>query len=303
MMPGYNDVLIHVVDVYKRYGDKMVLDNIDLSVKPGEFCTVVGPSGCGKSTLLRLILGQERPTAGEVIVKGKESENPNSHRGIVYQKYSLFPNLTVFENVMLGKKLNTNILKRVLKRKEIKEEVMYYLEKVGMSNHVYKKPRELSGGMQQRVSIAQSLIMKPRILLMDEPFGALDSVTREHMQLVISELWEQTKMTIFFVTHDLEEAVYLGTRLLVLSQFYTDDRETTERGAKIRSDYKLRHRKDGGFSTKIKETGRFGKLIQQIRHDCDPKYLKHVDKFNLKHPDSWQTLTIEESKKLGTIKV
>ena len=214
--------ILHIQDVYKLYGNKIVLDNVDLSVARGEFCTVVGPSGCGKSTLLRLILGQERPTRGELFIDGCPAESANSERGIVYQKYSLFPHLTVLENVLLGKKLNTGIVERFRGKKNLEAEAMHFLEKVRLAEHRNKFPHELSGGMQQRVAIAQAVIMNPSILLMDEPFGALDPGTRESMQVFILELWEKTKMTIFFVTHDLEEACYLGTRVVVLSQFYSD---------------------------------------------------------------------------------
>ena len=149
--------------------------------------------------------------------------------------------------------------------------------------------------MQQRVAIAQALIMKPKILMMDEPFGALDPDTREDMQLFLLELWEQEKMTIFFITHDLEEAVFVGSRILVLSQYYTDQRTfngDTNRGSKIVSDYAL----SGGInSTRVKRSKEFKDLIVQIREEgFSPEYLQHAKDFNLKHPDSFQTLTSEE---------
>jgi NitT/TauT family transport system ATP-binding protein len=150
--------------------------------------------------------------------------------------------------------------------------------------------------MQQRVAIAQALIMRPKILLMDEPFGALDPGTRERMQLFVLELWEEFDMTLFFVTHDLEEAVFLGTRIVVLSQYYTDDRDVTDgaRGARIVADYALARK---AASTTVKARAEFGELIQQIRHEgFDPEYRGHVSRFNLKHPDSFQTLRPEEFK-------
>ena len=172
---------------------------------------------------------------------------------------------------------------------------MQYLEQMRLAEHKNKYPHELSGGMQQRVAIAQALIMKPKILLMDEPFGALDPGTREDMQLLLLELWEEFQMTIFFVTHDLEEAVFLGTRIVALSQYYTDERgETYEnRGAKIAADHRLPHKV---ASTIIKESAEFGHLIQQLRREAfDPEYRQHATQFNLLHPDSWQTLTAEEA--------
>lgn len=149
--------------------------------------------------------------------------------------------------------------------------------------------------MQQRVAIAQSLIMKPRILLMDEPFGALDPDTREEMQVFLLELWDESRMTVFFVTHDLEEAAYLGTRILVLSQYYTDDRGNgtgVRRGAKIVADYQLPRI---AASTQAKRDSSFVELIENIRREgFSPDYLQHVREFNLRHPDSFQTLTPEE---------
>jgi len=292
-------ILLFMESVYKTYAEKVILDNIDLAVTRSELCTVVGPSGCGKSTLLRLILGQERPTKGDVLVHGEPVVEPSPDRGIVYQKYSLFPHLSVLENVVLGKKLSSGLFERFRRRREFCEEAMFFLEKMGLSEHGHKYPSELSGGMQQRVALAQSLIMKPRVLLMDEPFGALDPGTREHMQVFLMELWEEYQMTVFFVTHDLEEAVYLGTRVLVLSQYYTDDRGygCDNRGARIVADYPLDRK---ASSTDVKARKEFGELIQQIRQDgFDPQYRRHVTRFNLLHEDSFQTLTQEEDGNSG----
>lgn len=288
--------LLFMENLYKAYGAKIVLDDIDLSVKGGELCTVVGPSGCGKSTLLRLILGQEEPTSGDILIDGQPVGYPNPERGIVYQKYSLFPHLTVMDNVVLGKNLTAGPVERYRHRKDFRAEAMFFLEKMRLSEHGAKYPHELSGGMQQRVALAQSLIMKPRILLMDEPFGALDPGTREHLQIFLLELWEEFDMTVFFVTHDLEEAVFLGTRILVLSQYYSDGRgeESTDRGARIVADYPLPR---GATSTVVKETAEFGHLIQQIRLEgFDPTYRQHVNRFNLRHQDSFQSLSEDLSK-------
>lgn len=285
-MRDHDNEFIKLQGLSKAYGDNLVLDNISLRIRQGEFCTVVGPSGCGKSTLLRLILGQETPSSNRIMVGGQPIARPDSSRGIVYQRYSLFPHLTVLENIMAGHELSMNIWQSFLRRKKIKEEASVYLDYVQLLPHANKYPHELSGGMQQRVAIAQALIKKPQILLMDEPFGALDPGTREAMQVLILDLWKQHGMTLFFVTHDLEEAVYLGTRILVISQHYKsrDSHQQRAHGARIVADYPL-HRK--ASSTRVKATAKFGQLIQTIRQEgFDPGYLQEVEEFNLKHPDS-----------------
>ncbi len=287
---------LEIIDVYKAYGGKVVLDNIDLNVKKGEFCTVVGPSGCGKSTLLRLIVGAEIPTEGEVLLDQKNVGPPDIHRGIVFQRYSLFPHLTVLDNISLGLRLGGRPGSKEMSSKEIRDEALAIIDSIRLTGHGDKYPHQLSGGMQQRVAIGQSLIMKPRILVMDEPFGALDPDTREDMQLFLIELWEQEQMTIFFVTHDLHEAAFLGTRIIVLSQFYSDDRgngDGVNRGAKITADYKLPKM---ASSTVGKQSEEFAELINRIRKEgFDPEFQQHAREFNLKHPDSFQTLTLEES--------
>ncbi len=290
-MAGQSEYLIYLENVSKKYGEKTVLADIDLAVRKGELCTVVGPSGCGKSTLLRLILGQERPSGGQLLLEGNPVRFPGPDRGIVYQKYSLFPHLTILENIMIGKTLPLSLWKCFSAKKQAKKEAEYYLKSVRLDGHAEKYPHELSGGMRQRVAIAQALIMKPKVLMMDEPFGALDPGTRESMQMLILELWEKHDMTVFFVTHDLEEAVFLGTRILVLSQYYTHETGNapgTGKGARIVSDYPLNKRE--ALSTRVKATAEFGQLIQTIRSEgFDPEYRQHATKFNLKHPDSFIT--------------
>ena len=283
--------LLHLEDVYQSYGPKVILDDIDLTVRQSELCTLVGPSGSGKSTLLRLILGQEMPARGSLMIDGMPAGTPDTMRGIVFQRYSLFPHLTVVENVALGRNLRAGFFQRIRLKNAFREEAMHYLERIRLAEHADKYPHELSGGMQQRVAIAQSLLLKPRLFLMDEPFGALDPETREEMQLFLLELWDEERMTIFFVTHDLEEAVYLGTRILVLSQYYTDDRgqpSQVNRGARIVADYHLPKRTT---STDAKQNPNFIRLIRSIRQEgFNPEYLQHVKDFNLQHPDSFQTL-------------
>lgn len=293
-----SEYALEIIDVYKAYGSKVILDNLDLAVRDGELCTLVGPSGSGKSTLLRLILGQEAPTSGSLHIGGRPAGFPDTMRGIVYQRYSLFPHLTVLDNVTLGHRLRTGFFERIRRRAEFRDEAMHYLERVRLARHADKFPHELSGGMQQRVAIAQSLIMKPRVLLMDEPFGALDPDTREDLQLFLLELWDEHRMTVFFITHDLEEAAYLGTRILALSQYYSDDRgqgDQVGRGAKIVADYRLPR---VAASTETKHATGFVELIERIRQEgFNPRHLQHAREFNLAHPDAFQTLTEYEQKR------
>lgn len=285
---------IFVRDLYKSYGDKLVLDNVDIAVRQATFCSVVGPSGCGKSTLFRILVGQEQASSGTVLFEGHPVTGPSEERGLVYQRYSLYPHLTVEQNVALAKSLRVSPLQARARRKEFADEAAAMLERVHLSGHRHKYPHELSGGMQQRVAIAQALIAKPRVLMMDEPFGALDPETREAMQVLILELWERDQMTVFFVTHDMEEALYLGTRILVLSQHYMDDRgPEARRGAKVVADYRLEHRAQ---STEVKRSKQFLDLVGEIRRvGFDPRALKHVTQFNLNHPDSFRTLHPSEA--------
>lgn len=284
---------LHIEDIYKSYDGKVILDDIDLSVSPGELVTVVGPSGCGKSTLLKLILGQEMPDKerGKILIDGEPVTRPDTERGIVYQKYSLFPHLTVLDNALLGKTLTQGQWWNPrFKNKAHITEAMEYLQRVRLADAAHKYPHELSGGMQQRAAIAQAMIMKPPILLMDEPFGALDPDTRTDVQLYLLELWEQFDLTVFFVTHDMSEACFLGSRLLVLSQYYTDDRgdgPDVRRGGKIVGDYQL---PKVASSTEVLSSPEFTSLLDRIRDDgFDPSCRQHVREFNLKHPDAFQT--------------
>ena len=292
-----NDYVIQIQNIYKQYPRKgsgmvTVLNDINLRVKAGEFISLVGPSGCGKSTLMRLLLGSELPTSGSIFIGGKKASGPNRDRGIVFQRYSLFPHLTVLENVMFGLELEQiNLAKKWLwypgyrrKKRQFVDEAMEYLRRVRLDGHADKHPHELSGGMQQRVAIAQALIMKPIVLLMDEPFGALDPGTREEMQLFLLQLWEKERMTIFFVTHDLEEALFLGERVLVLSSYYSAEQEDSE-GSKIVIDKKITSASSD--STDSKYTPEFNVLLEQIRRDgFTESHRQQVTEFDLSHPDS-----------------
>ncbi len=187
------------------------LDGINLNIEANEFVTVVGPSGCGKSTLLYLIGGFLKPSQGVIRIDGKVVSGPNPSVGIVFQRYSLFPWLSVEKNITFG------LEEKKIEQKRRWEIARHYLRLVHLEGFENKYPRELSGGMQQRVAIAQTLACDPEVILMDEPFGALDAQTRKLMQTELLNIWEKEKKTIIFVTHDVEEAIYLGTRVVVMT--------------------------------------------------------------------------------------
>jgi ABC-type nitrate/sulfonate/bicarbonate transport system ATPase subunit len=189
----------------------LALQATDLEVAENDFVTILGPSGCGKSTLLRIVAGLDRPTAGEVQLDGRRIEGPGADRGMVFQSYTLFPWLTVLENVCFG------LRERGLPRDEQLAIANGFLAKVGLIGFEKHFPKQLSGGMQQRTAIARALANGPRILLMDEPFGALDHQTRELMQELLLGIWEAEKKTALFVTHDIDEAVFMGSRVVVMS--------------------------------------------------------------------------------------
>ena len=184
----------------------------------GEFIGIVGPSGCGKSTILNLIHGFDDvypPTTGEVLVRGRKVTGPGRDRGMIFQKYSSFPHRTVLENVTFGLELNSDELR--LGRSERVARARDWIRKVGLAGHEHKYPHQLSGGQQQRVAIARSLVLKPQIILMDEPFSALDEPTRHEMQRLIMDLWHEVEATVMIVTHSIAEAVYLGDRVWIMA--------------------------------------------------------------------------------------
>lgn len=276
-----NSVILQLDNVSKSYDGKVIINDINIAIRKNELCSVVGPSGCGKSTLLRLVLGQEKPTTGTIKMNKDEIGIPDPDRGIVYQLYSLFPHLTVIDNITYGLRMITTVANRIIHRKEYYDEGMTFLNKVGLSEHAHKYPHQLSGGQRQRVAIAQAFIMKPKVLLMDEPFGALDPGVRESMQVFLLELWEEFDMTIFFVTHDLAEAAYVGTRVLGLTQYYDDGTGCNTfqtHGARIISDYYLSKRAD---PTSIKTTEAFASFVDLVRQECFVKdYKKYISKYN-----------------------
>ena len=200
-----------VQNLSKQFGDKAVLEDINFSMQSGEFITFVGSSGCGKSTLLRLIAGLDHPSGGRIHVDGSPVEGPGPDRGMVFQKYSLYPWLTAADNVAFGMRLQG------MTSADVRNRTAYFLEVVGLRDAATKLPRELSGGMQQRVAIARALATNPSVLLLDEPFGALDLQNRETMQDFLHKLWQRTGLTVLLITHDVEEALVLAQRVHVLA--------------------------------------------------------------------------------------
>jgi NitT/TauT family transport system ATP-binding protein len=229
--------MIEVRNVWKKYGDQVVLEQLNLSIKEGEFCSMVGASGCGKSTFLRMLLGQEQPTKGTLLLDGKPlPSEPDRHRGVVFQRYSVFEHLSVLRNVLIGLELPQAPLTGRLfgaRRRAAQEQAVAMLERVGLQGAMDKYPSQLSGGMQQRLAIAQALVMKPRILLLDEPFGALDPGIRRDMHALLLSLWRETGLTIFMVTHDLKEGFTLGSRVLVFDKVRIDPQAPMAYGARI----------------------------------------------------------------------
>ena len=208
-------------NVWVEYGDKVVLEKLDISIADGAFVSIVGPSGAGKSTLLRLALGQEAPSRGVVELDGEPLRaEPGPDRGVVFQKYSVFPHMSALENVMFGAEAKASWAGRLFggRRRQARDAAAAMLARVGLGDSLSVYPRELSGGMQQRLAIAQALITHPSILLLDEPFGALDPGVRLDMHALILELWREHGLTILMVTHDIKEAFKLGTRALAFSR-------------------------------------------------------------------------------------
>ncbi|MHA7772824.1 ATP-binding cassette domain-containing protein [Roseibium sp. M-1] len=227
----------------KLYDGVPVLERVDLEVASGTFCTIVGASGCGKSTFLRMLLSQEHATRGHILLDGKPLPlEPTPDRGIVFQKYSVFSHLTVAENLILAKEFEaarwSGKLFGVARRNAL-EQISDLLERIGLKAAADRYPAQLSGGMQQRLAIAQALVKKPSILLLDEPFGALDPGIRVDMHELLLGLWKELGMTIFMVTHDIHEAFKLGTRLLVFDKIRHDPQAPQAYGATITYDLPL----------------------------------------------------------------
>ncbi len=284
---------LHLHDVCKMYGQKIALDNVDFRVARGEFVALVGPSGCGKTTLLNLILGQESATAGELYLDGEPIGYPDSTRGIVTQQYSLFPHLSVLDNIILGHRLSMPRWEWRWRHEEFEQLAIQYLTTAQLEDKCGSYPHELSGGQRQRAAVLQALMKDPKMLLMDEPFGALDPGVRVRMQTFLLEKWEETKKTVIFVTHDLEEAVFLATRVIVLSQYYTEGTDTAEpRGSRIVCDIEVGQRGEPA-SSRSKLDPRFTATIEEVRrYVLKPDHLWHLNEFDLRHPDSFHTVAV-----------
>jgi NitT/TauT family transport system ATP-binding protein len=240
--PTYRPSVISVTDLEKRYwarqsGEFLAIEHFDLEIRQEEFFCLLGPSGCGKTTVLNVVAGFERPSKGSVRVGGSEVCGPGPDRGVVFQgDDSLFNWLTALQNVEFGPRM------RGIRGNERRARAEHYLELVGLRDERHKYPSELSGGMRQRIQIARTLANEPRVLLMDEPFGALDAQTRSLMQEQLLDIWRQTKTCALFVTHDIEEAVMLGTRIGVMS---TGPAATLKMIVDV--DLRERHRTDQDF--------------------------------------------------------
>lgn len=226
--------------VWKEYGDHVVLERIDLAIAQRSFVALVGPSGCGKTTFLRMLLGEETPTRGRIFVGGKPLKaEPNSDRGVVFQRYSVFPHLTVLQNVMIGREFQGSRLVGKLfgsRRRAARDEALRLLHEVGLEGHEGKYPAALSGGMQQRLALAQAINRKPKVLLLDEPFGALDPGIRADIHVLMRRLWNENDVTVVMVTHDLSEAFRLGTRVIAFERPRNRPEERERYGATLARD-------------------------------------------------------------------
>jgi NitT/TauT family transport system ATP-binding protein len=203
-------VTMEVKGLNKQFGDVTALKDINLKIHKREFVCVIGPSGCGKSTLIRILAGLEQASSGQVLLNGEAVTEPGPERGMVFQGYTLFPWLTVKKNIMFG------LIESGYDKGTAESEAREWINLIGLTKFENSYPHQLSGGMKQRVAIARALANRPKVLLMDEPFGALDAQTRAKMQAYLLEIWKNIDITVFFITHDLDEAVYLADRILVL---------------------------------------------------------------------------------------
>ncbi|MEZ6133516.1 MAG: ATP-binding cassette domain-containing protein [Pirellulaceae bacterium] len=285
-----DETALHVDDVSHWFGDLRVLNHIDLRITAGQIVALVGPSGCGKSTLLKAILGTQTPSEGRIVVGGKPIRSPSRDVGIVFQHYSLYDFLTAERNVAFGLKLDQTSLPyrtfmfpkwRQLRRQHVQKS-REFLEKVGLEAACGKYPAELSGGMRQRVAIAQALILKPKLVLLDEPFGALDEATRESLQMMLLSFYQENlkaqsegrtpEYTILIVTHELNEAIYVANRVIGLSRFH----DQGEQGAMVVYDRPcpVFHPDDP------KDLAKFVEQREELRRAVfDPAYIKHHSKY------------------------
>ncbi|WP_095590127.1 ABC transporter ATP-binding protein [Actibacterium ureilyticum] len=234
---------VTVDNVFQSYGNRPIIERVNVTVDEGEFISIVGASGCGKSTFLRLLLAQETPTRGEIRIDGQPpAQEPGLDRGVVFQRYSVFPHMTVRENIVAGACFRRPWGRFFgAERKAALARADETLARIGLDHVADQYPATLSGGMQQRLAIGQALTAKPRVLLLDEPFGALDPGTRLSMHDFLTELRAETGMTVFMVTHDLEEGFKLGDRVLVFDKPRWDPTDPNAYGATITYDFDARN--------------------------------------------------------------
>jgi NitT/TauT family transport system ATP-binding protein len=251
---------IHVENVWKEYADQIVLEDISFEIERRAFLMLVGPSGCGKTTFLRMLLGEDAPTQGKIIFDGAPLvAEPDASRGVVFQRYSVFPHLTALQNVMLGAELAQSPLLGTLfgaKRRAAVEQARALLDQVGLSGAADKYPAAMSGGMQQRLALAQALMRQPKVLLLDEPFGALDPGIRSDIQALMKSLWNETDLTVVMVTHDLPEAFRLGTRILAFERRRNRPEERERYGATIAKDIEIWPPRVAGAAKPFSRPGR-----------------------------------------------
>ncbi|MBL4541123.1 MAG: ABC transporter ATP-binding protein [Rhodobacteraceae bacterium] len=234
---------VEVKNVAKAYGGRTIIENINVTVAKGQFISIVGASGCGKSTFLRLLLAQEQPTTGEIHIDGAPmAKEPGRDHGIVFQRYSVFPHMRVVDNLVAARAFGTSFWGRLgrSERQTARDAGQATLERIGLGHVANHYPSELSGGMLQRLAIAQALAGDPKILLLDEPFGALDPGTRVTMHEFLQDLRDRLHVTVFMVTHDLEEAFKLGDRVLAFDKPKWDPEDPQKYGATITYDFDAR---------------------------------------------------------------
>jgi NitT/TauT family transport system ATP-binding protein len=235
---------LSVRDVWMEYPGQVVLERVNLEIASGEFCVLIGPSGCGKTTFLRLLLSMERQTRGAILLDDEAlPPEPGPDRGVVFQRYSVFPHLTVVGNVILGLELAASPISGRLRgaaRRHAVEQAHDIIEEVGLGASREKYPAQLSGGMRQRLAIAQTLVRKPKLLLLDEPFGALDPGTKAQMHELVTRLWREQRITVVMVTHDLKEGFTLATRVVTFDKIRHDPDAQHVYGATVTYDLRLR---------------------------------------------------------------
>jgi NitT/TauT family transport system ATP-binding protein len=269
---------ITVKNVWKEYGGSVVLEDINLDIKPRAFVALVGPSGCGKSTFLKMLLSEERPTSGVIEIEGRPiPPEPTAKRGVVFQRYSVFPHLTVLDNVMIGREFQAGgIYGRLFgrlygetRRKAI-DDAHQLLDAVGLAAARAKYPTQLSGGMQQRLALAQALIAQPKVLLLDEPFGALDPGIRADIHTLMRGLWNERPLTVVMVTHDLSEAFKLATRIIAFERRRGEPNDGGRHGAIVARDLEIWPVRVAGSPCAKPQLGRDDPQPQPQQAEDDP---------------------------------